>query len=295
VLNKGRGQQVTAITQGPPPSRASLLPLFGLLGSLALMSLCGCASFWDEVTSKDFKFKDLYVKGEPMEVLRTSTDGDRRADAIRRLKEPKQNGGSDQEQDEMIDLLAKTAASDKQVLCRMAAIRTLGRFKDPRAAKALQSAYDQASGPDTSVDVRTAAYTAGAGNFVPENSAVLRCHALIAMGETKDPATVDLLVRVLKQPPVDGTAEERQQNLDERIAAARALGNFSQPQVTEALLQVLKKEKDVALRYRAHESLQSATGKRLPPDPQVWEEYLHQGGNVGSAAPKSSWNWFGLN
>jgi HEAT repeat protein len=258
------------------------------------MNLCGCASFWDEVTSKDFKFKDLYTKTDPMEVLRTSTDGDRRADAIRRLKEPKQNGGSDQEQDEVIQLLAKTATSDKQVLCRMAAIRTLGRFKDPRAAKSLQMAYDQASGPDSSADIRTAAYAVGAGNFVPENSTVLRCQALIAMGETKDPATVDLLVRVLKQPPVDGTAEERQQNLDERIAAARALGNFSQYQAVEALLQVLKTEKDVALHDRAHESLEKATGKKLPPDPQAWEEFLHQsGGKEGGTIPRSTGNWFG--
>jgi HEAT repeat protein len=262
-----------------------------LLVPLAISSLGGCAS-WDDVTSKDFKFKDLYTKPDPMEVLRTSTDGDRRAAALRRLQEPKQHGGTDQQQDEMIELLAKTATTDKQVLCRMAAIRTLGRFKDPRAAKALQMAYDQASGPDTPVDVRTASYTAGAGNFMPENSTVLRCQTLVAMGETKDPATVDLLVRVLKQPPVDGTAEERQQNLDERIAAARALGNFNQPQAIEALLQVLKTEKDVALHDRAHESLQSATGKKLPADPQAWDEALHPGDKEGDAAPKKE-KWFG--
>jgi HEAT repeat protein len=282
-----------ATTQGPRPRRPGLLAPFGLLVPLALMNLCGCASFWDEVTSKDFKFKDLYVKVDPMEVLRTSTDGDRRADALRRLQEPKLHGGTDKDQDEVIELLAKTATTDKQVLCRMAAIGTLGRFKDPRAPKALEMAYDQASGPDVTANIRPAAYTVGAGNFLPENATVLRCQALIAMGETKEPATVDLLVRVLKQPPVDGTAEERQQNIDERIAAARALGNFSQYQATEALLQVLKTEKDVALRDRAHQSLQSATGKRLPPDPQAWEEFLHQSGKDELPPRKEKWfGWF---
>jgi hypothetical protein len=292
VLSEGRSQRVKATTRGPRPRRAGLLPLVGLFAPLALLNLCGCASFWDDVTSKDFKFKELYSKPDPMEVLRTSTDGDRRADALRRLQEPKQHGGTDQQQDEVLELLAKTATSDKQVLCRMAAIRTLGRFKDPRAPRALQMAFDQASGPDATADIHKVAYAIGAGNFLPENATVLRCQTLIAMGETKDPATVDLLVRVLKQPPVDGTAEERQQNMDERITAARALGNFNQPPVIEALLQVLKTEKDVALRDRAHESLQAATGKRLPPDPQAWEEYLHQSGREGGAVPQKE-KWFG--
>ena len=43
-----------------------------VLVPLALSSLCGCAAFWDDVTSKDFKFKELYAKPDPMEVLRTS-------------------------------------------------------------------------------------------------------------------------------------------------------------------------------------------------------------------------------
>ena len=59
-------------------------------------------------------------------------------------------------------------------------------------------------------------------------------------------------------------------------AAARALGKFSHYQATEALVRVMQNEKDIALRDRAHESLQIATGKKLPPDAKEWEQLLHQ-------------------
>ena len=81
-----------------------------------------------------------------------------------------------------------------------------------------------------------------------------------------------------------------------RFAAARALANFSHYQATEALMQVLKTERDVALRDRAHESLQTATGKTLPPDPKAWEDLLHQTGDTNVAAEsaknKKLFDWF---
>ena len=78
-------------------------------------------------------------------------------------------------------------------------------------------------------------------------------------------------------PTDSGTSEQdRQFYLDERIAAARALGKTPNYQATEALVQILKTEKDVALRDQAHESLQMATGHKLPAEAAAWEQLLRE-------------------
>src|SRR5262249_12260259 len=103
---------------------------------------------------------------------------------------------------------------------------------------------------------------------------LLRCQAISALGRTENPAAVDLLARVVREPPAEGTDFEKQQSLDVRIAAARALGHFNQPQSIEALASVLKAEKDVAMRDRVHESLELVTGKKLPPDAPEWDQVV---------------------
>jgi hypothetical protein len=95
---------------------------------------------------------------------------------------------------------------------------------------------------------------------------------------------VELLVQVLREPPVEGPDPDRQQKLDERIAAAHALGHFKNYQATEALVGVLRTDQDVALRQRTNESLQTVTGKDFPADAQVWAEFLHQPGNPNALA-----------
>jgi HEAT repeat protein len=105
---------------------------------------------------------------------------------------------------------------------------------------------------------------------------MLRCRALAALGQTGQPAAVELLARVAREPATEGTDTAKQQALDVRIAAVRALGRFSHYQATEALVRVLQTEKDPALRDRAHEALQAATGKKLPPDFAAWDQLLHQ-------------------
>jgi HEAT repeat protein len=225
----------------------------------ALCLCCGgCAGFWDDVTSRDFSWSGMFTKPNPLVVLRDSSDGDQRAKALAALREPKQFGGMDADQDAIVKILVTAAATEKQPLCRLAAIESLGRFKDPRAVQGLTEAFYNASA------------------FAPETATVIRCQALSALGETGNPAAVELLARVVREPPAEGTELERQQTLDVRIAAARALGKFSHYQATEALVRVLQTEKDVALRDRAHESLVAATGKKLPPDAKEWEQLLHQ-------------------
>ena len=79
-----------------------------------------------------------------MAVLRESTDGDARAKAIMALKEPRANGGTEAEQDEVDAASDPDRDLDPQPLCRRAAIQTLGRFHDPRAVPALTQAYETA-------------------------------------------------------------------------------------------------------------------------------------------------------
>ena len=232
---------------------------YPLLLAVALAPILGgCANFWDDVTSRDFSVNAFFVKPNPLLVLRDSPDGDKRARALRALHEPKQNGGTDQDQEMVVKVLTTAATSEKQPLCRLAAIQALGRFKDPRAVDGLTTAFYNASA------------------FGPETATVLRCQALTALGETGNPTAVELLARVVREPPAEGTDTEKQQALDVRIAAARALGHFHHYQATEALVRVLQAEKDTALRDRAYESLQASTGKKLPPDAKAWEDFLHQ-------------------
>ena len=255
MLDQGRRRQAQGRKTG---GLACLFPL------LLPFSLCtaGCSNFWDEVTSRDFDVKNLYSKPNPLVVLKESTDGDKRAAALRSLHEPKQVGGSAAEQDLVVQVLTTAAANERQALCRLAAIHALGGFKDPRAVEALRNAYYNAS------------------SFPADTATVIRCQALTALGETGNPAAVELLARVVQEPPVEGAEEDRQQKLDERIAAARALGHFKHYQATGALVRVLRTEKDVALRDRAHESLEVATGKKLPPDARAWEQFLQSGNDT---------------
>jgi hypothetical protein len=72
------------------------------------------------------------------------------------------------------------------------------------------------------------------------------------------------------------------------MSAARALANYNQPQATEALTRVMRTEKDVALRDRAHESLQAATGKRYSADDKAWDDYLQPQGVRQASAEQPS-------
>ncbi len=243
---------------------------------LAVAVFCaagGCANFWDDITSRDYKFKDMFKPApDPLWVIRNSKDGDKRSKALRSLKEPRQHGGSQQEQDVVVKLLVQSAVSDPQPLCRLAAIATLQHFKDPRAAQALIDAYE------------------GASYFQrdrPEAMETIQEQALQALGVNGNPLGVDLLVRVLKTPPLTGTAGDKQNDLNQRIYAARALAHFHQYQAAEALVSVLRSEQDVALRNRATESLRDITGQELPPDAQAWADFLHKSGKDALAKKPS--------
>jgi HEAT repeat protein len=226
------------------------------------LSLSGCG-FWDDFRAVGYSPNKYFNPPDPVQVLASgTTDGNARARAIVRLKEPALNGGSERDQEYVVLLLTKAAKEDPQMWCRLKSIEKLGEFKDPRATTALIDAYYAAE------------------NFAPDNRKVLREQSLEALGKVgdRDPQAVDLLVRVVSAPPVDAgksSEEDKQMYLDERIAAARALSNCKNYRATEALVQVLRSEKDVALRDRAHDALVASTGKKLPPDPSAWENLLN--------------------
>jgi hypothetical protein len=222
----------------------------------------GCAGAWDQVLSRDFSFHDYFSPPDPLVVLRDDTDGDHRARALRRLGEPKLNGGTDKDQDFTVQLLTTAAAAERAALCRLAAIETLETYKDPRVVRGLEDAYDRAT------------------SFPAETASIIRCRALEALGKVEQPAAVGILVRVLRAPPAaeQSTEAEKQQTTDERTAAARALGHYQGSAVAEALVAVMKTEKDLALLDCAHASLQASTGKDFAADAKLWEDYLQNAG-----------------
>jgi hypothetical protein len=276
--------------------------------ALAGLVLCGCtntSSFWDDVTSHDFEFKNLWSpEPNPLLVLRDSKDGDKRAKALARLQEPKQHGGSDADQDAIVSILVTAAKTDPQPLCRLSAIQALANFHDPRAAQGLSDAFFAVTVEDSKKGPMTTESFATNTAFPPDTANIIQCEALTALGKTKSPVAVELLARVARPGPttiVEASEVDKQQNRDLRLAAVRALGNFSHYQATEALVVVLQKDKDVALHDRALESLQASTGKKLPDDPKAWDDLLHHpNADQTASAPKEkdkSWNidlvgWF---
>ncbi|GIW81271.1 MAG: hypothetical protein KatS3mg105_3078 [Gemmatales bacterium] len=249
-------------------------PSVWLLGFCCLVStLPGCASFWDEITRRDKSFREkvatIFRRTDPLLVLQQSNDGDERYKAILALREP----ADEQQREQMFKMLAQTAVSDRQPLCRLAAIRRLGEFEGPRASRALEEAFYKAA------------------DFEPDVATRLQVASLEAMGKTKSPEALAFLVKQLREPPAERSDLAQQRN-DRCVAAARALENFPNTQAVEALYEVVKNEKeDVALRARAHQSLQAATGKNLPFDPQAWDQFLHP--QPGAVVQESS-GWFNL-
>jgi HEAT repeats/PBS lyase HEAT-like repeat len=244
----------------------------------ACLGASGCGAFWDDLTRRDFQFKRLYTQPDPLVVLRDSQDADDRARAMRALQhEPLQNGGDQHDQDIVVQLLTTAAVSDHQIVCRQAAVFALRDFKDPRAVKALKDAYY------------------AAGSFNPESATILRCQVLSALGTNGQPEAVELLVRVLKEPPVEGASEDKEAKMDERTAAARSLKYFKEFEATSALAGVLRTDQDVALRNRATESLHRITGKDLPAEYQPWADYLNQVGKPDALEKeKAAGNGFSL-
>jgi hypothetical protein len=269
-----RGHQTTGDSPlaGARRTRFALMPMAFCL--LSLVST-GCAHFWDDLSARSpeggfrndmaYRWHLLTHKEEPLVTLRDNRDGDMRARAYRQLEEPKLHGGSDEDQKVILKILEKAATTGSPV-CRVAAIETLGRFKDPAAVDILKDAF------------------LAPINFGDKNP-VVRMAALRSLGSTGDPKASQVLVQAMLYDPT----------LDVRVAAAEGLGDFQSAEVTTALLKVLRDQKDqkeLALRNQASQSLAKITGKKdMPADAEKWDGYFRQLAANGNVPPKEPRSW----
>jgi HEAT repeat protein len=205
------------------------------------------------------EYRYRFTKPDCEKILRNpDSNGNDRAWALRHLDEPLQHSGTQAKQDLYVNqILAIIASKDQDPLSRLEAVRTLGRYKDPRAVKALEDAYWNAK------------------VFPADMATAIRQQVLISLGQTANPEARELLIQVAKAGAREDTQEEKTQTLDLRLCALKGLGHFKQSDVTETLNRVMASEKDVALRNRAYLSLEESTGLRLPPDPEKWDKLLH--------------------
>jgi len=299
-----------------------VLRAFFLAGfAVASFGLAGCVGTWDTITSRRFRehpfvtMQHLMQPEDPVLVLRADPlrDGDERAAAMRRLKEPIRNKGTREDQDAILDILAYSARSDPSPVLRMEAIGALGRFEDPRVTAYLLTAYQNAHGrkegeaaprlPTVDAGVVQTGLSAGRAptrgladrfpitgptGFPPEWVSAIRCRSLDSLARTGRPEAVRFLAAVAGGAGADITPEGADDR-EVRIAAVRGLGRCRQPESVVALAQVLKAEADkhdTAIIGRTHEGLVRLTGKKLPPDPQQWNEVVQAGVIL---APEPTW------
>lgn len=253
-------------------------PIFAVL--VLMVGMTGCAGTWDKVSSRRFRddpVGTMFDRRDPLDVMRKSSEGDDRATAMRKLKEPLANGRSEPEQEEALRLLTDAAINDPSPVVRVAAIDALGRFRDPRAVKSLTAAYYQAGG--TPVDPLNPAppatrTLAGPVGFAPEVTSVIRSRAVESLAKSNNPEAVPVLVQI-----ATGTEKTGGSDRDTRLAAVRGLKSLRSQDSVAALAKVLAMEKtrDPAMADRAHEGLVALTGHNLPDDPQQWDLAVRNG------------------
>jgi hypothetical protein len=294
-----------------------------LLAWMAIASLApvGCTGTWDTITSRRFRqdpwptTKKMFSPEDPLDVLLSDPprDPDERASAMHRLKEPIRNGGTQEDQDSVLAVLEKAATADASPVLRLEAITALGGFEDERAHKILMVAYQNAHGrkdtdpaplrqaepgviPAGSRGAQPGARAAlqrwdtrtGPTGFPADWVTAIRCRAVESLGRTNRPEAAKFLAAIAGGAGKD-VAMEGSEDRDVRLAAVRGLGKCRQPEAVAALAEVLKAEadtKDTAMIGRTHQGLVHLTGKKLPPNPQVWNEVVQAGVTI---APEPTW------
>jgi len=263
-----------------------------ILGVLLLGS-CGCANFVDQVTDRQFKFKDLWSRPpDPLTVLAESSDAAKRGQALANLHNPLLHGGTQEMHDRYLDILITKATKNPppkgpdpanpwpsgidpdllQPLIRLGAIRALGEYTDERAAKALEEVY----WGYTKLNGLSTGASAGTLPFVPEMNSKIKMQALAALEKTGSPVARHLFItQVLTPGPAEATTgQDSSQTIDEKLACLRGLARFRDNEVLATLVRVLETEKNIAVRDRAHMSLKAITGKNLPQDAIAWRNLV---------------------
>ncbi|MSQ93322.1 MAG: HEAT repeat domain-containing protein [Gemmataceae bacterium] len=227
--------------------------------SCLLLAGAGCAARWDEMLSRerDWSYITGFGKPDPLVVIRDNPSGDRKAQALCELREPLKHGGDAQKQDIYLKVLGETATKDPQPLCRLTAIRCLGNYKDPRAARVLEGVIEQQHHLFAN----------------QENNVMVRTEALVALEKIHDPDSKGRFIVIARGPgpTVVASLKDRYETQDERIVAIRALGKYREQDSRDALVHVLKTERDVALRDRALAALEESTGKKWPAQREAWQ------------------------
>jgi HEAT repeat protein len=297
---------------------------YSFLAALALVPLAtGCTGTWDTLTSRRFRehplqtTKRLIVPEDPVAVLLADPprEGDERAAAMRRLKEPMLYNGPPELHAAVLAVLEQAATADPSPVLRMEAIGALGRLHDPQASQILIAAYQNAHGrrPEepsprtgapyggvvpaagtsagrspTTASLERFTTVSGPTGYPPEWVTAIRCRAAESMGRTNQPEAAKFLAVVAGAGGTD-VAIEGGEERDVRLAALRGLGHCRQPESVVALARVLEtesKSKDTAIVGRTHEGLVHLTGKRLPPDPVAWNGVVQAGVVI---VPEPAW------
>lgn len=289
--------------------------------AIASLGMTGCAEGWETVSGHRFRdgllehpyatIKTLWILEDPMLVLRTDPprDPDERADAMRRLKEPIYNGGTQEDQDIIINILTRAATADNSPVLRLEAITALGRFHDPRVAGILITAYQTAHGrrafdpspPRPESVVLNAGMSAGRAptapnskapsfdwtvspiGFQPEWITAVRSRSLESLGRTNTEDAARFMAAIVGGGGAD-VAPDGSEDRDIRLAAVRGLGFCRNPLAVQTLVQVLNQTtgvspnlQDTAMIGRTNEGLVRLTGKKLPPDAQQWNAVAQAG------------------
>ncbi len=143
-----------------------------------------------------------------------------------------------EDQQRVAQELAEVLYRDPVLLLRIHSVKLLGKLDCPAAIKALSDASH-----DHTSDIRIEAIKAW-GNMAPDTAIT---HLQSMIGSDTD--------------------------VDVRLAATRALGNFSGRKAVAALSLALD-DRDPALQIRATKSLQKVTGEQLGPNIGAWQQYV---------------------
>ncbi|MCS7014849.1 MAG: HEAT repeat domain-containing protein [Gemmatales bacterium] len=238
--------------------------LSGLILAATSILSTGCAYFWEDITAhspeggfvNDMKYRLqlLFNPPHPLDVLAHSQDGDFRARAYRQLKEPREYGGSEEDQQKFLEGLIWGAKNEPDVVARIAAIERLAQCRDERAREFFFR-VEQSKEPVLYYD----------------REVIVQIASLNALGQLKDQRAVPILAK----------AAQFGASLDVRLNAVRALRNFPSAEAAQVMVEILRDEerklpsqRQVALQHEARENLRAFTGRDFPAEAQPWADYL---------------------
>ncbi len=150
--------------------------------------------------------------------------------------------------------LGEIVRRDPVLLLRLHGVKLSGKLKCPAAIQTLEDASR-----DYNTDIRVAAIKAW--EKMPDDVAIAQLQEMIGSDT----------------------------NIDVRLAATRALGNFSGVKAVQALSLALN-DTDPALQLRAAESLQKTTGESLGRDVIAWQDYVSRFTNANTENAAGSAN-----